>query len=237
MTPHELARPVPDGIAPGGNRQTALIPADVVDEGPCRRIPARRVFLQRLHDDRVEIAPQLASQATSVGPACPGNRLRRDVAVRARLAASNDRRGTRDVTFGDRALDLSGRHPGQLVRSTPRQELVGERSQGVHIGRRRHGLTANLLGRGVLGRHRSAAETGERRVGAGPVLRCLLMEDLGDTEVEQLDLSVGRHHRVRGLQVAMHDEILVRILNGVAHRGEQERAGAGRRASFDRSTS
>ena len=44
---HELARAVADRIAPRGNRQSASIPADVVDQRAGRGIAARRVLLQR----------------------------------------------------------------------------------------------------------------------------------------------------------------------------------------------
>ncbi len=48
------------------------------------------------------------------------------------------------------------------------------------------------------------------------------MKDFGNAEVEQFDLSFRRDQRVRGLQVAMDDEILVCILNRVAHGREQD---------------
>ena len=73
-----------DRIAPRGNRPSASVPADVVDERAGGRIAARRVLLQRLHDDGVEVAPSwrvagessvpraLAIVSGEMSPSAPG---------------------------------------------------------------------------------------------------------------------------------------------------------------------
>ena len=47
------------------------------------------------------------------------------------------------------------------------------------------------------------------------------IEQLRDAEVEQLRRAFGRHQDVGGLQVAVHDQVLVRVLDGAADVEEQ----------------
>ena len=44
---------------------------------------------------------------------------------------------------------------------------------------------------------------------------------LGDSEIEQLRHRLRRHQDVAGLQVAVHDQVLVRVLHGVADLAKQ----------------
>ncbi len=46
-------------------------------------------------------------------------------------------------------------------------------------------------------------------------------EQLGDPEIEQLHLAVGRHQDVAGLEIPVHDEILMGELDRLADRPEQ----------------
>ena len=98
----------------------------------------------------------------------------------------------------------------------PVSSSYDQRAERVDIGRRRHRLAAHLFRarrtRGVIGPLPSRVSVGVRAARSSVPL----VQDLGDAEVEQLDLPVGRHQRVRRLQVAMDDEVLVRVLNGVA---------------------
>jgi hypothetical protein len=57
---------------------------------------------------------------------------------------------------------------------------------------------------------------GERRLG-----RVALYQQLGDPEIEQLDLPIGRDQDVGRLEVPVHHQIAVGILDGVAHREEE----------------
>jgi hypothetical protein len=47
------------------------------------------------------------------------------------------------------------------------------------------------------------------------------LEELGDAEVEQLDLAVGAHQHVRGLQVPVHDQVRVCVRDRGRHVEEQ----------------
>ena len=101
------------------------------------------------------------------------------------------------------------------------QEFVENHAEGVEVRRRRDGLAAHLLRRGVLRRHRPNARLRQRRpAGAGLVAA----EHLGNAEVEQLELAVLGHEHVRGLEVAMDDEAAVGVLHRAAHLLEQPQA-------------
>ena len=49
----------------------------------------------------------------------------------------------------------------------------------------------------------------------------VLAQQLGDAEVEQLHLALGIDQDVGRLQVAMHDQVLVRVLDRAEHLQEQ----------------
>ena len=53
------------------------------------------------------------------------------------------------------------------------------------------------------------------------VLARLGIEELGDAEVEQLDGAVACHQDVRRLEVAVHDQVAMGVLHGVAELQEQ----------------
>ena len=50
------------------------------------------------------------------------------------------------------------------------------------------------------------------------------IEELRDTEVEQLHLPVVRHQDVGRLEVPVHDEIAVRVLDGLGHHEKELQA-------------
>jgi hypothetical protein len=95
---------------------------------------------------------------------------------------------------------------------------VQQHAQRVHVGRDRHLAALHLLGRGVVRRECVASELRERRAvrGLGAIV-----EELRDAEVDELHLPVLRHEDVRGLQVAVQDELRVRVGHGLEH-GEEE---------------
>ncbi len=53
------------------------------------------------------------------------------------------------------------------------------------------------------------------------ITRLLLAEKLCDSEVQQLHFAVGGHQDIARLQVAMHDQPLVSVLNRIADGAEQ----------------
>ena len=121
-----------------------------------------------------------------------------------------------DLRLAHHTRDLGRIVGAQFVRPGVREQLVQHRAESVHVGRRRHRLAANLLGADVVRRHHRAARA--HRVESG---QCVTVQQLGDSEIEQLGNAVRGHEDVSRLDVAVHDQVLMRVLHRVAHVAEQ----------------
>ena len=83
-------------------------------------------------------------------------------------------------------------------------------AEGIHVGCGAERLAGDLLGRGIVRGLRAAGELGEAVLHG-----CPFVDQLGNAEVEQPDLAVGGDEDVRRLEVTVHDELAVRVGNGV----------------------
>ncbi len=207
MSPHEFARPVADRVGAGEHRAALEVAANIVRQFLGRNVPARRLLLHRPEHDGVEVAPQLGRG---------GTRTRRRAAGVPRFDGAARRRG---IGLAHGANDLLHRVGLHCVRPTAGQDLVEQHTEGIDVARRRHRLAADLLGARVLGRHHRQHRGGRRGVGVDPD-----RQQPGDAEVEELRRAVRRDQDVVGLQVAVDDEVLVRVLDGGAHFHEQGEA-------------
>ena len=99
-----------------------------------------------------------------------------------------------------------------VERHAPREHLEGHAADGVEVGPRPDVLRHRLLGRHVGGGADRRPRRGEERA------RLHLVRRLGDAEVGDLHAPVDRDHQVLGLEVAVHDPVLLRV-------GEARRAG------------
>ena len=124
----------------------------------------------------------------------------------------------RDVVRGE--LDQA-----RLPESLAREPLEQRRAERVDVrGRADHARIADLLGRHVTRRPEQRA--GLRGVGAA---RDVAAEGIGlvaavdarDAPVEHVDLAEVTDHDVRRLEIAVHDVMLVRELDGAAHVDER----------------
>ncbi len=97
--------PFPAGDRPGADRRAVQPAVQVVGQLPGRGIPPRRVFLQALQTDRLQVARQ------------PGLQL-----------ARRDGLGILDLLEGFE-------HGGRSERRPARQQFIEDRSQGVDVGR------------------------------------------------------------------------------------------------------
>ena len=105
-----------------------------------------------------------------------------------------------DDRLGEAGLARFGFRIGQVAG----QELVGQHAERVDIGGRRDRLAEHLLGRGVFARHHRRLRAGEPGLGSG-------FEQLGDAEIEQLHGAFVGDQDVGRLEIAMDDEIAVRV--------------------------
>ena len=90
------------------------------------------------------------------------------------------------------------------------QQLVEQDAEGVDVGGGGDDGAAQLLRSGIVRRQRPLPLGGD-----GGALG-LVLEQLGDPEVEQLDHAVGADQDVARLDVAVHDQVAV----GMRHRGQ-----------------
>ena len=182
MTPDEFGRTVAHGLRPRVHRFMVQIPAQVLRELRGPLVPPLRIDVERAHQDVIQVAFELACDRLVCGGVA------------------------RPCNLGPvRLYDRDGRQRGEAARTRAGEELVEHGAQGVDVRKRRHGVTANLLRAGVVGRHRGADRiVGRSRVGS---------KQLADAEVEQLGDAIRIDEDVAGFQVAVNDEIAMSVID------------------------
>jgi hypothetical protein len=217
---HEALCVVGPVALPRLHRLVRKVMPDVRDQSLDRAIAMLRLLAQRPHDDRVEIAHEPPRQA-----------LRREAALarglldvgrilsRQALHRAQDRgAGTRRIHHAYRALHLDvARGLGQLVGTQASQQSIQDDAEGIHVARRRHRRAGDLLGARVFRREHAIVHP--RQLGHAAEVR--RAEELGDAEIEQLRHALRRHEDVRGFEVAVDDQVLVRVLDRPADVDEQ----------------
>ena len=226
MAAHELAGAIARRAAPREHGNAREVPADVLGQLVHRGVAQLGLLAQRLQDDRVEVAAQTPRQAVVVSP--PGHRRS---APGSLLTAVLGRSGSRSQTT---RISSSGSPVVDAVRLAAREQLVEDDAERVHVGRGRDAAAAHLLGARVLGRHEPQLRPVVRSRVAS---RAVGLEQLGDAEVEQLGHAVGRDEDVAGLDVAVHDEVLVRVLHGAQTSRKSSRRLVDRQPPVRRSSS
>ncbi len=239
----ETACPIRGRVGTRAHGPALDVAAQVVGQRLGRRVTPLRFLVQRLEHDGVEVAAQPARETT-----CVGVRTRRALGhgprrgVRRARRRARQRGGCRGATGAEaetpqraagRQRLLVAHHARQFVRRARAQamrgqaseQLVQKRAERVDVAGRRHRQAAHLLGTGVLGRQRPQQR--ER----GHVAAALSLEQPCDAEVEQARHPVARHEHVAGLEVAVHDQVLVGVLHRPAHLDEQAQALGDRQAA------
>jgi hypothetical protein len=103
------------------------------------------------------------------------------------------------------------------------EQHIQEDTERVDVGSGRHLAAGELLGGGVLRRQRLSHFAGERTA-VGRARRIPLgirVDQLRNPEVEQLDVTVDADQHVARLDVAMDDQVGVRVSDGLEHVEEQ----------------
>ncbi|HEY0178894.1 MAG TPA: hypothetical protein VGC30_04575 [Dokdonella sp.] len=202
----EAAEHVGAGAFARAHRLAALMTLDVALQVADGFVAARRLRTQAFRDDRIEVAGDQARRYRRVG--APGS----DAARQPRRALEQSPRRVR-------VREAAGT-PGPLAG----QQFEQQHAERVDVGRGRHRLAAELFGRRVVRRERCDGEFG--RAWRGRV------EQLRDAEVEQLHGAGGVDEDVGRLQVAVDDQVAVRIGDGLADLSEQRESFGERRAPF-----
>ena len=145
--------------------------------------------------------------------------------------AGGELRDRLGVFADDRSERLRRRRP--LEGSLSCRHLVEDRAERELVGAEVEGLAARLLGRHVA----DGAENGARprfldcRGALAASLR-LVSQQLGQAEVEDLDVAVPGHHHVLGLQVAVDDAGRVGLAEAVGNLKRDIEQAPGRQRSF-----
>ncbi len=192
----ELGAAIAPGLRVGGDRAPIEVALDVVGERRHRRIAPLRLAAQRHQDDVVEIAFQRGARYGGSAPAPAAPRARR----------GQHQAGTLGRGGVERAEHVGDGAVAEVERLAAGEQLVEDHAERVGVAGGRDRLAVHLLGRGV-GR-REGAKRRARQVAAAVDGR---VQDLGQSEVDQLRLGVGRHQDVRRLQVAVHDQLGVGV--------------------------
>ena len=129
-----------------------------------------------------------------------------------RIDAGDRRAWTDRLRFADDADDVGRHAAGEPVRQPAGEQFVEQHAERVDIRGGGHRVAANLLGAGVFRRHQLQPGRGRRE----RLARELGIEQLGNPEVQQLGCALSDHEHVRRLDVAVDDQVLVRVLNGGA---------------------
>jgi hypothetical protein len=132
--------------------------------------------------------------------------------------------GRRDA--GPRHVDLQHclherrlRQVRRTVRALPRKQFVQQHAQRVHVTRGADGLSADLLGRGVV---RCQRLPGVQRQLSG--LGLPVDQQLGNPEIQQVHLALFVDQHIGGLEVTVDHQVRMGVLHRVEHLLEQRDA-------------
>ena len=133
----------------------------------------------------------------------------------------------RGSALDDRAHEVGRRSQGRTDGMLAAEEDVQEHAERIDVGRGGDLSAGHLLRRRVLGGQRRAAIAGQRaRLGGlRPPPLGVPLEQLGDPEVEQLDLPIDPDQHVGRLDVAVHDQVGVCVSDRLQHVEEQAETG------------
>ena len=111
--------------------------------------------------------------------------------------------------FADRTLDFTKAAGLECIGLAPCQQFVQQHTQYIDVAGSRGRVATHLFGARMIRRHQADVGMSDcHRVHHLPGV-----QHFGDSEIEQLGNPLGSHQDVRWLEVPMHDEILMRIVN------------------------
>ena len=117
--------------------------------------------------------------------------------------------------FANHPGDFNGAGRPEVKRLGAAKQFVQKHAKSIDIGRSRNAFAAHLRGAGILGRHHAVDGAGLRSFGS------VGGEQFCDSKIEQLRRAFGIDDDVAGLNVAVNDEMFVRVLNSTAYCAEE----------------
>ena len=210
----ELAQAIRGGIGARRDRPRFQPAAQVLGKRRGRRIAPCRFALQGSGDDQIEIAGQVARQVLRIGlrtiefAQLPGIELRRQ------------RAGAFDDFQAGIESQLRRVRVTPLPRQLPGQQFAQHQAQRVDIGRRADGLAEDLLRCGISRREHAHG-------GAGAGLLAAFLDQLGNAEIKHARLALMIDQHVGRLEVAMHDQLRMRVGNRIGNLDQHGDARAG----------
>ena len=214
VPPDEPADAVSGRVAVGDDRLATEEAPQVVGQLTGGPVAAFRIPAQRHPGDPGEVAPQHALELPDRG--IPKGR---DLVGRFRSPRRSGGRGVVE-RGGGRTLRIAQHGPLQLrsrrvfqpVGESPAEELIEQEAEGIDVGRGRDRAAGELFRRRVERRRQPALglRLAKREV------EDVRVEQLGDAEVEQLHLAGLGDEDVRRLQIPVHDQVRVGVLDGLA---------------------
>ena len=186
----------------------------VVDEAADAGIAFGRLAAHGLGGDGL----QVAGGALGVrGPAGAGI----VIAAATRTGAGRRCRRSRDapwrLAMQHRMLQRGAAEAALAEGQLAAGQLVEHDAQRIDVAGDADRLAGDLLGCGIGGRQAPAGDLGQLMVG----LLAGVVEQAGDAEVQQLGRAALVEHHIAGLEVAVHDQLGVRMLDGACHLDQQ----------------
>ena len=185
-----------------------------------------RLLAQRAHDDGIDVAEQLRCSLSGVMPRASGDRRDFRLAFDRPAFHGASHRAARSLRIADadRAfeLELAGRRRAPCTGRSPVSNSYSTTPSAYTSLAVVTGAAENLFRARILGRQQPVVHACQRQHRG----RIAGIEQLGDAEVEQLGRAFGGDQDVGRLEVAMHDQVLVRVLNRRADLQEQLQARA-----------
>ncbi len=214
----ELACPVPARVGACLDRAAVEVALQIVGQRSRRGITALGGAIEGARQDGLEIAGETPAEmrALAGGQSEAGELVRRERA--------HDAGEPRQALVRDLGGERRGRGGRAWMRTPAGEQLVQHDAERIDIRRRRDRFAENLFRRRVGGSERPQAESGELGAGRARLARNFglpIAEELGNAEVEQLHFAARGDQDVRGLEVAMHDELAVGGVHRQRHRYQE----------------
>jgi hypothetical protein len=114
-------------------------------------------------------------------------------------------------------------HAGRIAERPPAgEQFVSHHAEREDVAGDAGALAANLLGAGIAGRQHAGACQGGIPIG---------IEQAGSAEIQQLHRSLGVHQDIGRFEIAVHDQVAVGVVDGVADLQQEFQPGGDRQTA------